>query len=134
VPNAGWIARISEEAGWKLRIALERRVYRRLGGLFRIPIWLATKSRQVERFAPAPGAIRSTPWGKSLHPPGDVARGLTAGRLEQLPHKPNAVRRGVNRQQTRRPAWFARGLTAGRLSLATHSSARNRCEPCQFDQ
>ena len=74
------------------------------------------------------GANRSTPpehfrslrWG--------CARGLTAGRLEQLPSKPNAVRRGVNRQQTRRPAWFARGLTAGRLTCATHSSARNRCD------
>jgi len=32
------------------------------------------------------------------------ARGLTAGRLVQLPYKPNAVRRGVNRHQMLRPA------------------------------
>ena len=45
------------------------------------------------------------------------ARGLTAGRLVQLPSKPNAVRRGTRARRWLGPAWYARGLTAGRLSL-----------------
>ena len=67
------------------------------------------------------------------------ARGLTAGRLVQLPYKPNAVRRGVRPGQSRdpsqrreawgaartepRPTWCARGLTAGRLE---HEPLRGR--------
>ena len=71
----------------------------------------------------AESPLRREAWGAARRRLGLAwfARGLTAGRLVQLPSKPNAVRRGTRPGE----GWVSRGLPAASRPVGFHTSNPN---------